>query len=154
LIEPFVEGREFTVAIVGREVLPLIEVLAGAPLFSYEAKYSVSSPHFRIADDLSEREAATIRGAALAAAVALDTRGLVRVDLRLDTAGQPWVLELNAIPGLTQASLAPSAARHAGWEMPQFCERLLMECLNDEITAHGLSRLRSIYAKREAGGVR
>ena len=50
--------------------------------------------------------------AALATAAALDTRGLVRVDLRLDDAGRPWVLELNAIPGLTPTSLAPLAARH------------------------------------------
>ena len=63
---------------------------------------------------------------------ALDTRGLVRVDLRLDDAGRPWVLELNAIPGLTPASLAPMAARHAGWEMPQLCEAV----------ADGLSRRR------------
>jgi D-alanine-D-alanine ligase-like ATP-grasp enzyme len=154
LIEPFVAGREFTVAVVGRQVLPLVEVLACGPLFSFEAKYDAGTPHFRIADDLSDSQAVAIGGAALAAAVALDTRGLVRVDLRLDSADRPWVLELNAIPGLTPASLAPLAARHAGWEMPQFCERLLKECLDDEFAARGRSRVRPAYATRETGGVR
>ena len=154
LIEPFVAGREFTVAIVGRQVLPMVEVLAGGPLFSFEAKYDLGTPHFRIADDLSDEQARAIGDAALAAAVALDTRGLVRVDLRLDAADRPWVLELNAIPGLTAASLAPLAARHAGWEMPQFCERLLIECLDGQFVARR-SRLRPAFATREAetGGV-
>jgi D-alanine-D-alanine ligase len=152
LIEPFIDGREFTVAIVGRQVLPLVEVLVAEPLFSFEAKYDPGTPHFRIADDLPDGQAAAIGSAALAAAAALDTRGLVRVDLRLDAAGRPWVLELNAIPGLTPASLAPLAARHAGWEMPQFCERLLMECLHHEVATRGRPRLRPAYATR-AGGV-
>jgi D-alanine-D-alanine ligase len=154
LIEPFVEGSEFTVAIVGRQVLPLIEVLADEPLFSYAAKYAPGAPHFRIADDLPHERAEAVRSAALAAAVALDTRGLVRVDLRLDRAGRPWVLEVNAIPGMTPASLAPLAARQAGWEMPQFCERLLMECLEEEVAARGQVRLRPAFAAQEAGGVR
>jgi D-alanine-D-alanine ligase len=154
LIEPFVAGREFTVAIVGRQVLPLVEVLASGPLFSYEAKYAAGAPHFRIVDDLPEDQASAIGSAALAAAAALDTTGLVRVDLRLDTVGRPWVLELNAIPGLTPASLAPLAARHAGWEMPQFCERLLMECLDAEAAGRGQDWLRPAYASSAAGGVR
>ncbi|HEX4146735.1 MAG TPA: hypothetical protein VHY91_24775 [Pirellulales bacterium] len=153
LIEPFVAGREFTVAIVGRQVLPLIEVMAGGPLFSFEAKYDLATPHFRVADDLPADQAEAIGAAALAAATALDTRGLVRVDLRLDADGWPWVLELNAIPGLTPASLAPLAARHAGWEMPQLCERLLLECLDHAVTARGLSRLRPMSAT-QLGGAR
>ena len=152
--------REFTVAIVGREVLPVVEILAGEPLFSYAAKYTPGTPHCRVADDLPDGQAEAIRGAASAAALALGTRGLVRVDLRLDAAGRPWVLELNAIPGMTPTSLVPLAARHAGWEMPQFCERLVMDCLQSEVSAVGQSRLRSTYtardaqAKRAAGEVR
>ncbi len=150
LIEPFIAGREFTVAIVGREVLPIVEVLAGAPLFSYAAKYTPGVPHCRVADDEPDDRAAAIRDAALAAASALDTRGLVRVDLRLDVVGRPWILEINAIPGLTLTSLVPLAARHAGWEMPQFCERLVMDCLQGEVPAVRQIRLRPNYWPREA----
>jgi D-alanine-D-alanine ligase len=49
----------------------------------------------------------------------------------LDEQGEPWVLELNAIPGLTESSLAPQAARSAGWSMQQLCDHLVRECLDE-----------------------
>ncbi|HTU27154.1 MAG TPA: ATP-grasp domain-containing protein [Pirellulales bacterium] len=150
LIEPFIAGREFTVALLGREALPIVEVLVDEPVFSFAAKYDQAVHHFRVAQDMPGDEETAIRGAAVAAAAALDTRGLVRVDLRLDESGRPWVLELNAIPGLTQASLAPLAARHAGWEMPEFCERLLRNCL-DEVVTDGRSR-RPVAEMLHCGG--
>jgi D-alanine-D-alanine ligase len=135
LVEPFIEGREFTVSIVGREVLPTVEVLAGGPLFSFADKYGVadeeSGRHRRAVDDLPAATISAIRRAALATADVLETRGLVRVDLRLDEIGEPWILELNAIPGLTPTSVAPFAAGLAGWTMEALCERLVRDCLRD-----------------------
>ncbi len=139
LVEPLVEGREFTLSIVGRQPLPLVEVLAAGSLFSYADKYAAGPAHCRAVDDLPPATLAAIRHAALATADVLDTRGLVRVDVRLDESGEPWVLELNAIPGLTPASLAPFAAGLAGWTFAQLCDRLvregLAECRQSEMTA-------------------
>ena len=129
LVEPLVEGREFTLSIVGRQPLPLVEVLAAGSLFSYADKYTARPAHCRAVDDLPPATLAAIRHAALATADVLDTRGLVRVDLRLDESGEPWVLELNAIPGLTPASLAPFAAGLAGWTFAQLCDRLVRDGL-------------------------
>jgi D-alanine-D-alanine ligase len=78
------------------------------------------------AADPSVRAAADV---ALAAAAAVGTRGLVRVDVIVDRTGRPWVLELNTVPGMTRRSLAPRAAALAGIDMPELCHRLLSECL-------------------------
>ena len=129
ILEAFVEGREFTVAVLDREPLPLVEVCSREPIFSFAEKYDSSAPHYRFDIELPAAQQQAIVDAAVAAAGAIDTSGLVRVDLRLDTLGQPWVLELNSIPGMTEASLAPAAARRAGLEMPDLCSLLLDRCL-------------------------
>jgi D-alanine-D-alanine ligase len=129
LLETFVPGREFTLAVLGREPLPLMEVCCRGPIFSYAEKYDSNAPHYRFDTGLPPAQQRSIEEAAVDAARALETEGLVRVDLRLDEAGRPWVLELNATPGMTESSLAPAAARRAGLEMPELCDILLGECL-------------------------
>jgi D-alanine-D-alanine ligase len=129
ILEAFIEGREFTVAVLDREPLPLVEVCSREPVFSFAEKYDSSAPHYRFEFELPARQQQAIVDAAVAAAAAIDTSGLVRIDLRLDTLGQPWVLELNSIPGMTETSLAPAAARRAGLEMPALCSLLLDRCL-------------------------
>jgi D-alanine-D-alanine ligase len=131
MVESFIDGREFTVAILGRQTLPILEIHSGGSLFSYAAKYAPGEPHCQLVDDLLPSEADAICQIALATAEVLDTRGLVRVDLRLDAQGQPWILELNAIPGMTATSLAPLAAKGAGWTMPALCDHLVRECFDE-----------------------
>jgi D-alanine-D-alanine ligase len=134
LLEAFIPGREFTVAVLGRDPLPLIEVYCAEPVFSYAVKYDSQVPHYRFDTGLPPAEERALVDAAVGAAVALETTGLVRVDLRADAAGHPWVLELNATPGMTPASLAPAAARQAGIEMPDLCRILIEECLKRGMT--------------------
>jgi D-alanine-D-alanine ligase len=129
LLEAFVGGREFTVAVLDRAPLPLVEVCSRTPIFSFAEKYDSSAPHFRFDSELPPAEERSIVDAAVAAACALEADGLVRVDLRLDAHGRPWVLELNATPGMTETSLAPAAARRAGLDLPELCDRLLGRCL-------------------------
>jgi D-alanine-D-alanine ligase len=129
LLEVFVAGREFTVAVLDRQPLPLVEICSRAPIFSYAEKYDAGAPHFRFDTGLPQRDERTIVDAAVAAVDALDAEGLVRVDVRLDDAGQPWVLELNATPGMTDTSLAPAAAQRAGLDLPGLCQILLEHCL-------------------------
>ena len=129
IAEPLVLGREFTVAVLDGGTLPLVEIIAPDRVFSYDAKYHSSLTEYRFDFALSAAKREEISGAALAAARALGTRGLVRVDVMLDHDGRPWVLEVNTIPGMTSRSLAPQAALRAGLEMPALCDLLVRECL-------------------------
>ncbi len=129
LLEAFVPGREFTLALVDRRPLPLVEVCSREEIFSYAEKYDAAAPHYRFDSNLPAEVEHAIVAAAVAAAEALAADGLVRVDLRLDRRDRPWVLELNATPGMTETSLAPAAARQAGIEIEQLCDSLLQSCL-------------------------
>jgi D-alanine-D-alanine ligase len=133
ILEPYVHGREFTVAVLDREALPLLEILTPG-LFDYEAKYSSPDTQYCFQTGLAAAQTAAIEQIAVEAAACLNTKGLCRVDLMLDGAGQPWVLEVNTVPGMTSHSLAPLAARQAGLEMPQLCELLVGKCLKEEVT--------------------
>jgi D-alanine-D-alanine ligase len=129
LIEPYVCGREFTVAILGRQPLPLLEIIAPGGLFDYVAKYESAMTDYRFDTGLMPDTATEIEQTALAAAEALGTSGLVRVDVILDRAARPWVLEINTIPGMTTHSLAPKAAQRAGMSLGALCEWMLEDCL-------------------------
>jgi D-alanine-D-alanine ligase len=134
LAEPLIRGREFTVALVGRCALPVLEIVGPHGLFDYHAKYASKSTRHRFDCGLNDSVMQSIRLSAIAAAESLGTAGLVRVDLMLDAARRPWVLELNAVPGMTDHSLVPMAARRAGLDMPALCEWLVQQCLNVEVS--------------------
>jgi D-alanine-D-alanine ligase len=129
IVEPFIVGREFTVAILGRQTLPLLEIVAPAGLFDYEAKYESAITEYRFDTGLLPETVADIEHAAVAAAEALNTSGLVRVDLILDRMARPWILEVNTIPGMTPHSLAPKAAARGGMNLAALCEWMLEDCL-------------------------
>jgi D-alanine-D-alanine ligase len=130
LAEQRITGREFTVAVIDRQPLPALEIIHPCRTFAYDLKYGAEGVRHEFpADEAS----ATARQTAVAAADALGTRGLIRVDMISDREGQAWVLEVNTIPGMTTHSLAPLAAAHAGLSMPQFCDRLVRLCLPQAI---------------------
>jgi len=128
LAEQYVAGREFTVAVLDREPMPLLEIVTGGQLFSYADKYHRETPA-AFETGLAPRRMRELQQLAVETADALSTSGLVRVDLLLDKGDQPWVLELNTVPGMTERSLAPRACAEAGMSMPQLCGRLLQMCL-------------------------
>jgi D-alanine-D-alanine ligase len=129
LAEAFIEGREFTVAILGERPLPTIEIVSTERLFSYNAKYTSPRTKYLFDFQLPEATHGQIEQTAVAAAHALGTSGLVRVDLMLDGNGRSWVLEVNTTPGLTARSLAPQAAERAGLSMETLCDQLIRQCL-------------------------
>ncbi|HKD38445.1 MAG TPA: D-alanine--D-alanine ligase [Pirellulales bacterium] len=135
IVERLVRGREFTVALLGRRPLPLLEVVAHEQLFSFDAKYSSSTTEYRFDTGLPPAIEGAISLAAVSAAAALGTRGLVRVDVMLDERNQPWVLEVNTVPGLTARSLAPQAAERAGITMAALCSWMIHDCLLRETVA-------------------
>jgi D-alanine-D-alanine ligase len=130
LIEPYVAGREFTVALIDDLALPPIEIVTPERVFSYEAKYQSLATEYRFEFELAETARDEILRAAAAAGRALGAAGLSRVDLMLGDDGRVWVLELNTVPGMTTRSLAPLAAARAGLDMTALCDLLVRRCLS------------------------
>lgn len=125
LLERFVDGRELAVSVLGDEPLPVVEAIPQAgDSYDFEARYEIGRTSFVCPAELSPEESAAVLEAALGAYRALGCSGFSRVDLILDGAG-PQVLEVNAIPGLTDTSLLPQAAEAAGMSFEQLVERIL-----------------------------
>ncbi|MBX3444743.1 MAG: D-alanine--D-alanine ligase [Planctomyces sp.] len=149
LIERAIPGEEWTVAVLDDLPLPPIRIESSHLFFDFHAKYAADDTRF-VFDD---RPPACVTETALAACRALDVRGISRVDLRLDEAGRPWVLEVNTVPGMTDRSLAPRAAARIGWDMTEFCERVLCSALEGarRQNAYGLSDRPGSRPHRRAG---
>ncbi|MBC7074686.1 MAG: D-alanine--D-alanine ligase [Syntrophomonadaceae bacterium] len=135
LVERFIDGTELTASVIGNnnpQVLPLIEITSENEFFDYEAKYTPGMcAHIipaRISEDVRERVTK------LAAEVykAVGCRGYARIDFIVDKKGQPYVLEINTIPGMTEMSLVPDAARAAGISFSELVDRILKLALNNE----------------------
>ena len=125
MLERFVQGREVAVSVLGGEALPIVEAIpAEGDPYDFEARYEIGRTHFVCPADLSPTEGTAITDAALATCRALGCEGFARVDVMLGSDG-PWVLEVNAIPGLTNTSLLPQAAEAAGMSFEQLVERIL-----------------------------
>ena len=125
LIESFVDGRELAVSILGDEPLPVVEaILLEGDRYDFEARYEIGRTRFACPAELSAEEQRAVTEVALATYRALGCTGFARIDLILG-AGGPWLLEANAIPGLTDTSLLPQAAEAAGLSFEQLVERIL-----------------------------
>jgi len=125
LAEQFIDGPEFTVGILGDDALPLIRLETPREFYDYEAKYVADDTRYVIPSGLPPQAEAAIQADALRAFAALGCRGWGRVDLMLDRAGKPYFLEVNTSPGMTDHSLVPMAAHHAGISFEDLCARIL-----------------------------
>ncbi|MGD9895618.1 MAG: D-alanine--D-alanine ligase [Candidatus Methylacidiphilaceae bacterium] len=123
--ETYVEGRELTVGILGDDLLPIVEIRPKAGFYDYRNKYTPGASDYLCPAPLSAKQEKGVAEAALAAYRALGCTVYGRVDLFLDAADNPWVLEVNTIPGMTETSLLPKAAQAAGISFTQLCERVL-----------------------------
>ncbi|MFD7662690.1 D-alanine--D-alanine ligase [Streptomyces sp. NPDC059788] len=126
LVEPFLPGREFTVAVLGDQALPVVEIELTTPVFDYEAKYQPGAASEVCPARIPEELEARLRELALRAHRALGFGGdaYSRTDFRCDADGEPMCLEVNALPGLTAASLLPLAATGADWTYPDLIQRI------------------------------
>lgn len=131
IIERYVEGRELTVGIVGTEVLPAVEIVAQGGWYDFEAKYTSGKTEYIVPAAIPADVAARCAAMALRTFTALGCRGMGRVDLRLANDGQAFVLELNNIPGFTETSLLPKAARAAGMSFAELCDRIMSAAMLD-----------------------
>ncbi|MFH1010950.1 MAG: D-alanine--D-alanine ligase [bacterium] len=127
LIETFISGREITATILGDEPMPLIEIRPHEGLYDYHNKYTSGRSDYLCPAPLEDAVTNRIKEAALLAYRALDCRGFARVDFLLTPESEAYCLELNTLPGMTQHSLVPKAARGAGIEPPELVDRIVRE---------------------------
>lgn len=133
LVEQFVAGVEITVAVLGghegdAKVLPVIEIVPpGDGFFDFDAKYQYTKgkTQYLCPARLAPEIAAEASRVSRLAHEVLGCEGVTRSDLIVDASGKPWLLETNTIPGMTETSLVPKAARQAGIEFPELVETIL-----------------------------
>ena len=125
LAEAFLPGPEYTVAILHREALPVIRIETPREFYDYEAKYSDDSTRYLCPCGLAPAREAELQALALASFDAVAASGWGRVDLMCDAAGEPQVLEVNTVPGMTDHSLVPMAAAAAGMDFDALVWRVL-----------------------------
>lgn len=125
IVEDYIEGREITVGIVADDVLPVIEIRAPNNNYDYRAKYTKGVTEYFVPAPITNSETETCQRLAEQTYKVLQCRGMGRVDMRMTMDGNPFVLELNTIPGFTETSLLPKAARLAGCDFPSLCNRIL-----------------------------
>lgn len=128
MAESLITGREMTVGILERETLPIIEIVPAVRFYDYEAKYERSDTQYIVGPELPPGAADEMNHAARVAYERIGCRDVARVDFILNEDGA-WFLEINAMPGMTDHSLVPKAAQHAGVEFPELCARLAMRAL-------------------------
>ena len=131
LVEKFVPGRELTIGVLGDLALPIIEIIPKGGFYDFTNKYPFLNPgagggaeHVCPAK-ISDEHTRAIQELALRAHRALGLKVYSRVDIMLPEEGEPSVLEINTIPGMTEASLLPEAAAVAGINYPDLCSRII-----------------------------
>ncbi|MCC2605390.1 D-alanine--D-alanine ligase [Planctobacterium marinum] len=114
LVEQFVKGLEYTVSVLADEALPSIRMETPRSFYDYEAKYHTDTTSYHCPSGLSEQDEQDIANIALAAFKAVGASGWGRVDIMRDMQGNYYILEVNTVPGMTEKSLVPMAAKQAG----------------------------------------
>ena len=125
LIEEYLSGREITVGVLNGKALPPVEVIPANEFYDYESKYSSDQTKYEVPANLPENLRKRLREISEKVFKILGCRGAIRIDFKLNEFGSPFVLEVNTIPGLTERSLLPKAARAAGYTFDQLMEEIL-----------------------------
>tara|TARA_Y100000590_G_scaffold249075_1_gene279893 strand:- start:2033 stop:2932 length:900 start_codon:yes stop_codon:yes gene_type:complete len=131
LMESFTAGREITVTIIGDNAYPIVEIVPSHDLYDYECKYTKGMTEYFCPADLDETLTQTIQDTALRINNLLGCRHYSRVDFRLDKNNKAWFLEVNTLPGMTETSLVPKAARAAGLSFLDLIQAIINEALKD-----------------------
>lgn len=131
LVEKFISGTEVSVTVHGAgsqaKVLPVVEIVPLEGVYSFEARYNAGETTFYVPARLPAEVTHKVQEAAITAHNALGLDGLSRIDLIIDESGEPWFLEANALPGLTETSSAPLAIEASGSDVGEFYESLALQ---------------------------
>lgn len=133
LVEEFIKGREFTIGVFRSKgeiiALPITEIISKKDFFDYEAKYHGASDEITPAN-VDQRIAFEIEKEAIKIYQIFNCKGIVRIDfIYNEQKGLPYMLEINTVPGQTEASLVPQQVKAMGWTLTDFYTALLEECL-------------------------
>ena len=132
LVERYIPGREITVAVMGDRALGVTELRPTVGFYDYEAKYKREDTQYLFEINLTASLLSKLKDMALKAHAVLGCRHLSRVDFIVDEDDDPWIIEVNTIPGFTRHSLLPMAAVQAGMSPPQLYDRLARLPLREE----------------------
>ena len=138
--EPWIPGKEYTVAILQGEALPAIRIETPKTFYDYEAKYFRDDTRYFCPSGLPAGAEAHLKSLALAAFESAGASGWGRADFMMDAAGRPQLLEINTIPGMTSHSLVPMAARAMGIDFPELTWRVLETSFTRLPTPHAPAR--------------
>ncbi len=140
LVERYIKGTELTVSVLGNSqpfALPIIEIVPKNEFYDFDSKYAPDGSRHICPAPLPDETSDLIKGFAVKAHEVLGCSGVSRSDFILDETGDIWLLETNTIPGMTETSLLPDAARVAGIEFPELCTRLVeyaLEKAHDDVS--------------------
>ena len=123
--EQWISGREYTVAILGNEPLPVVEIRTPGGFYDYHAKYEADDTGYICPPPLDSSALLELQSMAIAAFATLEGCGWGRVDILQDEHGENFLIEVNTIPGMTDHSLVPKAAAQAGIDFDELCLRIL-----------------------------
>jgi len=125
LIEHWIEGDEYTVAILGNQALPSIKIISDHDFYDYDSKYFSNKTEYLRPSDLSDQQEKNIQMIAMKAFNLTGASGWGRADFILDKDKNPYLLEINTVPGMTSHSLVPMAAKAAGMNFEQLVLKIL-----------------------------
>lgn len=131
IVESYIPGRELTVSILDGEALPVVEIIPEGGLYDYTRKYVKGKSRYVVPAELDPDSTAAVVDLGLRSFNALGCRGFGRVDLRLSPEGEPFCLEVNTIPGMTETSLVPMAAGAINVSFDQLVGRILAAAAAD-----------------------
>jgi len=132
IVEQYIEGKEIHIGILNDNVLGGVEVRPSREFYNYEAKYTAGLTDYILPPEIDRSSYERSKEVALAAHMALGCQGATRVDLRVDRKGNPYVLEVNTIPGMTETSLLPKIAGLAGLSFSSLLEEILRGVIEKE----------------------
>lgn len=129
IAERFIDGEEVTVGLLGDEALPAIRLETPRTFYDFAAKYEAGTTQYHLPSGLAAIDEQRCCELSRTAYAALGCSSWGRVDLMLDAVGQPWLIEANTVPGMTDHSLVPKAAAHAGIGFDELVMRILAQTL-------------------------
>jgi len=125
LVEEYISGRELTVAVLGDQALPVVEICPRHGIYDYECKYTSGMSEYHVPADINDALAKSIQTDSVRAFKLLHCAGYGRMDLRLSEENKPYFLEMNTLPGMTSTSLVPKAAKAIGMNFNQLLEEII-----------------------------
>ena len=131
ILEKYIGGKEVHIGILNDRVLGGVEVRPSLEFYNYKAKYTPGFTEYILPPEINKGAYEKAKEAAFSAHVALGCKGATRMDLRIDTEDNPYVLEVNTIPGMTETSLLPKIASLAGFDFPSLIEEIIRGAVNE-----------------------